>query len=249
MSSILKALKKLEEERTGRPDAAVTRSGGQFVAPAGSRRNPLRLLAAGIGVGLLLAVGLFMLLRESQLQNPVSIAPPAAPPAPIVVKAAPPPQQPAAAPPGPAVTPGAEPVRPRVALPVSGPALLAPVRRVEVSPTPASPVAIPPALPRSEPARSAPLAAAASPATPDRVEQVRVDHREIPRPGQQWAAPQLAVSDILPASGGGRMAIVNGLPVMEGTLVENALVEEILADRVRFVIDGKAVEVRVNAGQ
>lgn len=231
MSSILKALKKLEEERTGRPDASVTRSGGQFVTPAGSRRNPPRLLAAGISVGLLLAGGLFLLLRESQVQNPVSIATPAAPPAQIVVKAAPPPLQPAAAPPRPPVTPGTEPVRPRVALPVSGPA------------------AIPPALPQSEPVRGAPLAAAASASTPDRVEQVRVDHREIPHPGQQWAAPQLAVSDILPASGGGRMAIVNGLPVMEGTLVENALVEKILADRVRFVIDGKAVEVRVNAGQ
>lgn len=40
------------------------------------------------------------------------------------------------------------------------------------------------------------------------------------------------------------MAIVNGLPVMEGTLVENALVEKIHPDRVRFIIDGKVIELR-----
>jgi hypothetical protein len=72
---------------------------------------------------------------------------------------------------------------------------------------------------------------------------VQVERRELPPPGQQWSVRHLVVSDILPASGGERMAIVNGLPVMTGTVVEDAVVREILPDRVIFEIDGKHVAV------
>lgn len=41
----------------------------------------------------------------------------------------------------------------------------------------------------------------------------------------------------------GRLAVVNELPVMEGTLIEGARIEEILEDRVRFVKDGRTFEV------
>jgi hypothetical protein len=75
------------------------------------------------------------------------------------------------------------------------------------------------------------------------VKEVQVERRELPAPGLQWTAPHLEVSDILPASGGGRMAIVNGLPVMEGTMVESALVREIRADQVVFDIAGKSIVV------
>lgn len=76
------------------------------------------------------------------------------------------------------------------------------------------------------------------------VKQVQVNRFEIPAPGQEWVAPpQLSVSDILPPTAGERMAIVNGLPVMAGTMVEEALVEEIHDDRVVFVIGGKRVTV------
>jgi hypothetical protein len=40
-----------------------------------------------------------------------------------------------------------------------------------------------------------------------------------------------------------RIAVVNDLPVMEGSLVEGARVEEILSDRVKFSRDGKMFEV------
>ena len=76
-----------------------------------------------------------------------------------------------------------------------------------------------------------------------------MERREIPAPGQQWSAPQLVVSEILADAGGGRMAIVNGLPVMEGTMVEDALVRTIATDRVVFVIDGKTVAVPVGKGR
>jgi len=39
------------------------------------------------------------------------------------------------------------------------------------------------------------------------------------------------------------MAVVNGLPVMDGTMVEDAVVEEIRADHVLFLIQGKVVAV------
>ena len=42
-----------------------------------------------------------------------------------------------------------------------------------------------------------------------------------------------------------RLAVVNDLPVMEGTVVEGARVEEILADRVRFSSAGRSFEVEL----
>jgi hypothetical protein len=82
------------------------------------------------------------------------------------------------------------------------------------------------------------------------VKQVRIDRLEIPAPGQQWVAPpQLSVSEIFPPQGGERMAIVNGLPVMAGTMVENALVEEIHDDRILVSIDGKRVVVPLEKGR
>ncbi len=42
-----------------------------------------------------------------------------------------------------------------------------------------------------------------------------------------------------------RLAVVNDLPVMEGTLIEGAKVDRILKDRVRFVFNGKYKEIRV----
>jgi len=94
------------------------------------------------------------------------------------------------------------------------------------------------------PVDNPPVAAAPAAVSAKPIHQVEVERREIPLPGQQWSAPQLKVDDILPAAGGEPMAIVNGLPVMEGTLVENALVEKIHPDRVRFIIDGKVIELR-----
>ena len=74
------------------------------------------------------------------------------------------------------------------------------------------------------------------------IRQVQINRFDIPSPGQQWVAPpQLKVSEIFPPAGGERMAIVNGLPVMVGTMVEEAMVEEIHDDRVIVSIDGKQV--------
>lgn len=82
------------------------------------------------------------------------------------------------------------------------------------------------------------------------VEQVQLSRFDIPAPGQEWVAPpQLTVSEILPPTGGERMAIVNGLPVMAGTMVDEAMVEEIYDDRVLFAIGDRRVTVPLQKGR
>jgi hypothetical protein len=72
----------------------------------------------------------------------------------------------------------------------------------------------------------------------------------LPPSGAGWTAPHLRVTEIFPANAaGGRMALVNGLPVMEGTRVDDALVREIRAGEVLFEIDGRSVTVPLHSGE
>lgn len=232
MSSILKALKKLEEEQAGRPVSSPVGSGGQFMATTRAGRRSLLLLGVGVGAGLLLAGGLYALLGEHSAISPeISSLPSVQKPADLSGT-----------------------VAPATDLAASKAAPYGP-EKVALAATPAITAATREAVKRS--AETAPVktvrAVAGTPAPvadkvrtkvrSDAVEQVQVQRREIPAPGQQWAASHLTVSEILADSGGGRMAIVNELPVMEGTVVEGAVVREIHPDRVLFVIDGKSVVV------
>jgi hypothetical protein len=258
MSSILKALKKLEEERGGRIEAGSPgRIGGQFVASQG--RQPWLLIACGVGCGLLLAGAAYLLAARPDILPSPSPAPGEAvstgPPVTVAIAAS-------TAVPAAALPPGTiKRTEPRVRVaPSAGvavpPAKAGPVSSLTTVVTPSIAVASPAPLrpPVVAPASSPPSATITEPipstveprALPvrDEIKQVHVERREIPAPGQQWAAPHLTVSDIMPASGGGgRMAIVNGLPVMEGTMVDNAVVREIRSDQVVFEIDGKSVVV------
>lgn len=236
MSSILKALKKLEEEQAGRSASSPTGSSGQFVAPMRAGQ-PLLLLMFGIGAGLLLAGGLYALLgRSEDKASPPSVSQerhtdvPAAKAPPIAASAV-------------ATTlPPKAPVRltPPVATSAQS------IAEIPVTPRPAVNIA-----PASSENRPRPVVAASEPSAlrvaaeprSDSVEQVQVERREIPAPGQQWSAPLLAVSEILPTSAGGRMAIVNGMPVMEGTMVDGVLVEKIGVDQVIFVVGDRSVAV------
>lgn len=237
MSSILKALKKLEDEQVGRSSASSTDSGGQFVAPVRGGQSFL-LLITGIGAGLLVAGGLYVMYGRSDMAN-----------APPVVQE----QKVTGAPakPVPVVVPAAA---AKVETPV-------PVRRQPVVPAAIAARPVAPAVPQTAanavpvknttnatvetplPARAEPRAQEPSQANP--VTDIQVEHREIPAPGQQWSAPNLVVSDIMPASGGGRMAIVNGMPVMEGTMIDETLVEKIGEHQVVFVVAGRTVTVPV----
>lgn len=269
MSSILKALKKLEEEKASHATSTVVRAGGQFAAPAGSRRWHVMLLVCGIGAGLLLAAGLYLLfvghpemIQAEPLARapvPVAVAAPATNRAAVIGTAS----VAATATNKPVVsvvdesgtqavraTHGEKPVAARPSVTASNrgalPVAATSVKTTGATPPPAPPKAVAPEplpYPGPAPTASRPVAAAVAKAAEGTIDQVEVPRSEIPAPGQQWAASHLTVSEILPDSGGGRMAIVNDLPVMEGTIVEAAVVKEIHPDRVLFVIDGKSVVV------
>jgi general secretion pathway protein B len=67
-------------------------------------------------------------------------------------------------------------------------------------------------------------------------------HPERPTPGKPL--PSLTVSGIAwQKDNVDRMAVVNATSVREGSTVEGAVVREILPDRVRFSVDGRDVEV------
>ncbi len=61
------------------------------------------------------------------------------------------------------------------------------------------------------------------------------------------AFPDLKVSEIhYQYEVENRLAVVNDLPVMEGTVIDGARVDRILKDRVRFIYNGKYKEIRVS---
>ncbi len=227
MSTILKALKKLEEEkRAAAPETLL----GQILVDRGARRRPARsvlLVSAGVAGGLLLALlagsGIFWLKSPSPV---ASVAAPAQPlPAePTVVAAA----EPGAAASSPAA-PGAK-VLSEITTAVDRPVPAAPVLPQAVT--------VPLGTGEQVPAGLAPAGRDMSP------QQVRVDGPQLPPAGQPRAALNLEISEIFPASdAGGAMALVNGLPVMEGTWVDDALVKEIRRGEVLFEIAGRTVVV------
>lgn len=235
MSSILRALKKLEDEQAGRASSAAA-AGGQYVTPARSA-SPLLLLAGGVFVGLLLAGGLYALLgqRSSAPTAAETTSAPAPPPVPT-----PTPATDALTSPGPASRNGAPAAEPRAV----NTTVDKQVRPAPATPPAASSAAVPVSPSRvTTPVTPQKPAAGGESRSGGNVEQVAIERREIPAPGQQWTAPHLVVSEILPVAGGERMAIVNGLPVMEGTAVEGAVVSEIRPDGVVFLLDGKSVTV------
>ncbi len=61
-------------------------------------------------------------------------------------------------------------------------------------------------------------------------------------------APELSVSEIhwRPLAKD-RLAVVNDLPVLEGVDIEGARVDRIFKDRIRFVVNGRYLEVKVNS--
>jgi hypothetical protein len=219
MSTILKALKKLEEDRRA---AEPLRLSGKVLAdgagPARRRRRAWPIAAAAAGGGLaaaLVMAGYFWLQSAPPAAGPAGVAPPG--PAAVVAVVAP-----AAAPVPAAPKPAAAAAQRSAGLPQVLPRLQDPVS------TPAAAVPQPAVQP------AAPAAAGAD----------RPAARPIPSAAQVRELPLLQVTEIFPATAGGeRMAMVNGLPVMAGTRVEDALVKEIAADRVLFAIDGRIVAV------
>jgi len=60
-------------------------------------------------------------------------------------------------------------------------------------------------------------------------------------------APVLKVSEIhYRPSAQERLAVVNDLPVLEGVDIEGARVDRIFKDRIRFVVNGRYLEVKLD---
>lgn len=210
MSSILKALKKLEDEKTARRrdpfniDAEILRD---------DRPPRYSLLGVSLLAGLLFVCGggatyLYMQRTGGTPSGSPAPSPPAA-------------AAPAAAPPENRI--GSESVRPGQAPPPR------PKERPgKVSPPPAPARRPADAKPGVKPAQAA--AAAGGPAAL--------------RPAAAGMAPLVKVNGIAFQDGGAdSVAVVNGIPVSGGSVIEGARVEEIRRDRVRFSHDGETFEV------
>ena len=216
MSSILKALKRLEEERAERSDAPVDIARDILRHSRPQRRPAQRWFLIAAAATVAAAAAALLLLNPPALEtasSSIPAAPAPEPPAPMPAQASSRAAQSASRPSEPEVV--------EVRMPQSRPiAKKAPVR---TEPRPIERAVAPPAATALQPAASERKSVAAPP-----------------------GLPQLTVSGIaFRAQRAERLAVVNDLPVMEGTVVEGARVEEILADRVRFSSAGRSFEVEL----
>jgi hypothetical protein len=249
MSSIIKALKKLEEEKDAKLGRKAGRGDAILSGPALQARRTLWLVAALAGTAGL-ALGLILILLPGRsstppppaLQTTASGPPQPAPALPLTV---PTPATPAAAtapsprsePPATAVTTpaGERPSMTRATTPA--PTVLrntppAELRRQQRKPLPldypATEQPTPPANASGRPV-SPEFPAAPAPSTP---------------PAATAARPTLNVSGIAwQKDASSRLAIINGTPTGIGGHVEGAVVEDIQPDRVRFSYNRESFEV------
>jgi general secretion pathway protein B len=222
MSSILKALKKVEEERAARQGESADFARSLLRSNHRRRRSGYGLLLWG--VILLLPIGAWWLSRPdaAPVQNPTVIANPLAA-EPALVADTPPPA--AAEPPVAAkrLAADAEVVEVIFSAPViqaaSRPGPTVPVSQsLPLVSTPAAPE-----LPTEQPRQAAERRKAAEPPP-----------LSLQLSGIAWQEEREA-----------RLAIIDDLPVMEGTMIDGVMVEEILRDRVRFSQGGRIIELMV----
>lgn len=242
MSSILKALKKLEEEKLNPDDEPrrVNVSSDILRQPRDKRANNRLLLGIAL-IGILIVILLITLLLRPA---PKEASIPAATPATTTLPAT---QPPTSAPPAalqapPASVPEVQkapqlPAQPAMPLPATGAKAARPLPQETISlPEPArAPVTrkFPlPELPGSEP-----LPAQAVPP------------KQLPKPQAQTVdspEPRLTLSGIAwNKDSAERLAIINGQPASTGAHIGGAVVEEILPDRVRLSSKGRIFELSI----
>ncbi len=232
MSTILKALKKLEEERNGTTDRLSSQiDGREHFRPEASRLRAGVLLAGGLLLGALVAFGWFswrgtspnggpvtaeVLNNKPEQEPPVhvrelvkepSVRQPEAVTTPGSVIAVSPSTEPAAVPAEPERSPSGE-----VDVPVIETIISAP-----------------------EPVKVVAQGAEVEEVSLPENKAVSVELQQAPLP---VAPTMLHVSAIFFAQNGGSMAVVDDLPVMEGMMVNDVLVEKIFTDKIHFRIDG-----------
>jgi len=239
MSSILKALRKIEEEkRGGKLEAPDLRSDqGRPVVT----RKPLIPLVVGIVFGVVVA-GLFFLWSGGFRQDRNVVSEVTRPPVAPVTSQAPPVQQVIV---GKQMAPEtiaktlqqAAPLTPvKSEAPVESTANELPASRIVREPIPAPKVVHRPvkhAKPQNPPDAGEPATPTGAAAEPE-------------LPANNLTLPEgieLIVTEVFYKDAVNSMAVVNDLPVMVGSHVDSAVVTEIHADRVLFEVDGKVYSV------
>lgn len=219
MSSILKALKKLEDEKAAKLGQKVDITKDIFGSArqaAPDFRRPLMI--AGVTVAAVVA-GMAYFLTAKPKAVPVPPSPPAA-----TVPAAPaeapptPPAQPLSQPPqSVSVAPALSPARP------AGKGLLSPPRPPELLTDYPAITAAPRAVPSLQTAPAAPVHPPSAPQTLVTVNGIAYNK-----------------------DAADRLAVINGIPVGEGKTIGGGIrVEEIMPDRVRFSQGNKSFEVAI----
>lgn len=232
MSSILKALKRLEEEKSKRPDMPVDIAKDILRQPSQRRKSTPRLLAAACGV--VVAFGIIFLWYAEQTDKLTDHASrkehvsttPRLPPPPVAASVA------------------------ETSVPPATNRPDAEVVEVRMTHTPLAAAVNPAADRRNDAsARNATTAEKSSPPVSLAEQAPQAPPRHfVPQP--RAGDPILIVSGIIfQPERETRLAIINDLPVMEGTHIEGAEVIEILADRVRFAWAGKFIEVELSKPQ
>jgi len=234
MSTILKALKKLEEERSGSPDRLSSQvADREHHRPEVSRLHVGALLAGSLLLGALVAFGWFSWRNAGPDEVQVVVETPVntteqEPSLDVrglvnepVVRQSEPVTMPE---PVNIVSPSVE----AAAVPAAPESSLPPERDVPVVETIIS--------------TAAPVEIGSQP-TAVVVEEVTLPENKAVTPEPQQAplpvAPKiLSVSEIFFDQNGGSMAVVDDLPVMEGMMINDVLVEKIFADKIHFRIDG-----------
>jgi general secretion pathway protein B len=216
MSSILEALKKLEDEKAARQSGAGHIAGKVVKSGRRAKPRPKWILPAGMAAVVVIAV-----LATYIMMGGMSNRSGTPQPAPSVQS------QPE---PGIALQGQAHP---------SAPATIptATIHAGRKRPLPP--------LPSTTPAGEAPAPAAAN-RLPQGEAALPVKSVPPLQPAAAPGHPVLQVTGIgWQKDNANRMAIVNGRPVVVGNVVEGAKVEEILPDRVRFSINGRGLEIAV----
>lgn len=223
MSSILKALKKLDEEKTRRSNGEINLSREILhEAPRRGKRFPWPWAVAGGTIALLLVLVVILLGRGPANQPPPTrpAQPAASVPQGTTLQAEP------AQPPEAVGIPRQEIVRQKPAAPATG----SPVARISVPLPGAATPDNRPALPQTAP----PVTVPARPEPPKKAPQAAPTEAAFAVSGIAWNKDSAD-----------RLAIVNGQPLTTGSVIAGALVEEILPDRVRFSQGEKTFEIHL----
>ena len=233
MSSILKALKKLEEQKAPRPQYELDLSSGIMRERKAGRHRRWVIPAGMAAVAIAAALTTYAVLTLHQTGiggNQPEVA------STIIVPPLPP--QPATA------------LSPPAGIPAAAPSMKADTARPAVAGGAASATAVdgrpaPRPAPRQQksetpprPEHSAAIAeiptapAAASPPPPERSDNTSIQIPHLRLSGIAWQKDSAS-----------RYAVVNGIAVSQGSTIEGAKIEEILPDKVRFSVGSRFFEV------